>query len=60
MSLRRVLTAAALTLGATAAVVGTAAPASADGCGTVYIKGQNTVEVCNPVIEKAEDLLELS
>lgn len=59
MSLRRALTAAALTVGATAAVVVTAAPASADGCGTVYIKGQNTVEVCNPVIEKVEDLVEL-
>lgn len=57
--LRRALTVAAVTVGASAAVLATAAPASADGCGTVYIKGQNTVEVCNPVIEKVEDLVEL-
>lgn len=59
MFLRRALTAVALTAGATAAVVLTAAPASA-GCGTVYVPGQNTVEVCNPLVETVEDLLELS
>ena len=58
--LRRSLTLAAATVGASAAVLATAAPASADGCGTVYIKGHNTVEVCNPILEQAEDLLELS
>jgi hypothetical protein len=58
--LGRALVLAAVTVGASVAVLATAAPASADGCGTVYIKGQNTVEVCNPVIEQAEDLLELS
>ena len=57
--IRRVLTAAALTVGTGAALVLTAAPASA-GCGTVYVPGQETVEVCNPVVEKVEELLELS
>lgn len=60
MNARRILAAVALTVGTTAALAATAAPASADGCGTIYIKGQNTVEVCNPVVEAAEDLLELS
>ena len=56
--IRRVLTAAALTAGAGAALVLTAAPASA-GCGTVYVPGQNSVEVCNPLVETVEELLEL-
>lgn len=58
--LRRALTTVALTVGATAAVAAAATPASADGCGTVYVKGFNTVEVCNPVIATVEDALELS
>ena len=57
MTLRRILIATALTAGA---VVASAAPASADGCGTVYVEGFETVEVCNPVVETVEDLLELS
>jgi hypothetical protein len=57
--IRRVLTVAALTVGTGAALVLTAAPASA-GCGTVYVPGQNSFEVCNPVVETVEDLLELS
>ena len=57
VTLRRILIATALTAGA---VVASAAPASADGCGTVYVKGFETVEVCNPVVETVEDLLELS
>lgn len=59
MFLRRALTAVALTAGVTAAVVLTAAPASAS-CGTVYVPGFDTVEVCNPLVETVEDLLELS
>ena len=59
MNARRILAAVALTLGTTAALAATAAPASADGCGTIYVKGFNTVEVCNPVVEAAEDLLEV-
>ena len=58
--LRRALTVAGLTVAATAAVVVTAAPASADGCGTVYVPGMNSMEVCNPLIATVEDLLELS
>ena len=60
MFLRRALTVAGLTVAATAAVVVTAAPASADGCGTVYVKGFNSFEVCNPAIAAVEDLLELN
>ena len=60
MFLRRALTAAGLTVVATAALAVPAAPASADGCGTVYVKGFNSFEVCNPVIEQVEELLELS
>ena len=55
--LRRALAVTGL---ACTALVLSAAPASADGCGTVYVKGFNTVEVCNPVIAQVEDLLELS
>lgn len=58
--LRRALTVVAVTVGASVAVLTTAAPASADGCGTVYVDGFDTVEVCNPVIAAVEDLLELS
>lgn len=60
MFLRRALTVAGLTVAATAAVVVPAAPASADGCGTVHVPGMNSVEVCNPVVAAVEDLLELS
>ena len=55
--LRRALAVAGLCC---AALVLSAAPASADGCGTVYVKGFNSFEVCNPVIAQVEDLLELS
>lgn len=55
--LRRALAVAGLCC---AALVLSAAPASADGCGTVYVPGQNSVEVCNPLIAQVEDLLELS
>ena len=57
--IRRVLTAAALTVGTGAALVLSAAPASA-GCGTVSAPGFETIEVCNPLVETVEDLLELS
>lgn len=53
--IRRVLTATAVTVGAGAALVLTAAPASA-GCGTVGVPGMNTVEVCNPLLEKVEEI----
>ena len=55
--LRRVLAVAGLCC---AALVLTAVPASADGCGTVHVKGFDSFEVCNPVIAQVEDLLELS
>lgn len=58
MNARRILAAVALTVGTTAALAATAAPASA-GCGTIYVKGFQTVEVCNPVVETVEDLLEV-
>ena len=58
MTVRRVLLAAALTVGAAAATtLSTAGPASA-GCGTVGVPGHPTYQVCNPVIDKVEDLLE--
>ncbi|MCW2500024.1 MAG: hypothetical protein JWN87_1700 [Frankiales bacterium] len=56
MSLRRVVTAFALSMGATAALVGSAAPANADGCGRVAVPGHDTVEVCNLLIKELEDL----
>jgi hypothetical protein len=56
MTVRRVLLATALTAGAFAATTLTAGPASAS-CGTVHVPGQDTFEVCNPLIEKVEDLL---
>ena len=55
---RRALTVVGLVVAATAAAAVTAAPASADGCGTVYVKGFNSFEVCNPVVAAVEDLLE--
>ena len=51
MTVRRVLLAAALTAGAFAATTLTAGPASAS-CGTI-----GDYQVCNPVVEKIEDLL---
>ncbi|MDX6199748.1 MAG: hypothetical protein QOJ79_2899 [Actinomycetota bacterium] len=60
MTVRRVLLAAALAVGAAAATSLTAlsasGPASA-GCGTVGVPGHDTYQVCNPVIDKVEDLL---
>ena len=55
--LRRALAVAGLCC---AALVLSAAPASADGCGTVYVKGFDSFQVCNPVIAQVEDLLEPS
>jgi hypothetical protein len=52
MIVRRVLLAAALTVGAAAAtLLSTAGPASAS-CGTI-----GDYQVCNPVVQKVEDLL---
>ena len=55
MTVRRVLLAAALVAGATAATsltaLSTAGPASAS-CGTI-----GDYQVCNPVVQKVEDLL---
>ena len=57
MIVRRVLLATALTVGAAAAtLLSTAGPASA-GCGTIGVPGYPTYEVCNPVVDKVEDLL---
>jgi hypothetical protein len=57
MIVRRVITAAALAAGATAALLAAAGPASADGCGTVGVPGHDTYQVCNPVIQTVKDLL---
>jgi hypothetical protein len=59
MTVRRVLLAAALTAGAFAATTLTAGPASA-GCGTVGVPGHDTYQVCNPLIDTVEDLLQPS
>jgi hypothetical protein len=55
--IRRILTASALTVAAGAALVVTAAPASAS-CGTVGLPGFDTVQVCNPLVAAAEELLD--
>jgi hypothetical protein len=55
--LRRAIAVAGLSV---AALVLTAVPASADGCGTVYVPGQDSFEVCNPLVQTVEDLLERS
>jgi hypothetical protein len=60
VSLRRVVTTCVIATGATAVLMGSAAPARADGCGTVHVPGHETVEVCNPVIATVEDLLKVS
>ena len=60
MTVRRALVAAALVAGAAAATsLSTSGPASAS-CGTVNVPGHPTYQVCNPVIEKVEDLLKPS
>ena len=51
MTVRRVLVAVALTAGAVGTTLVTAGPASAS-CGTV-----GDYQVCNPVVQKVEDLL---
>ena len=57
MIVRRVLTAAILAAGATAAVLAAAGPASADGCGTVGVPGQDAYQVCNSTVQTVHDLL---
>jgi hypothetical protein len=60
MTVRRVLLATALTALTAAAAAATtlsaSGPASAS-CGTVGVPGHDTYQVCNPVIDKVEDLL---
>ena len=57
MTVRRLLVAAALTAGAAAATtLSTSGPASAS-CGTIGVPGHPTYQVCNPIVEKVEDLL---
>jgi hypothetical protein len=57
MIVRRVITAAALATGASAAVLVAAGPASADGCGTIGVPGQDTYQVCNSTVQTVKDLL---